>query len=81
MLAASGDGADLVDEQGRRSHAAKWPPRPGSFQYTMLVKRRRAWRREGRGISLGKMLHPAGTVMVSLVAVVNHSVTWAMLCQ
>src|SRR5579863_5345420 len=47
----------------------------------MLVKRRSAWRREGRGTSLGKMLHPAGTVTVSLAAVVNHSVTWAMLSQ
>jgi hypothetical protein len=63
------------------SHAAKWPPRSGSFQYTMLAKRRWAWRREGRGTSLGKMLHPAGTVMVSRVAVVNHSVTWVMLYQ
>ena len=63
------------------SHAAKWPPRSGSFQYTMLVKRRWAQRREGRGTSLGKMLHPAATAMVSPVAVVNQSVTWAMLSQ
>jgi hypothetical protein len=27
------------------------------------------------------MLHPAGTVTTSLVAVVNQSVTWAMLSQ
>src|ERR1700722_1246468 len=45
----------------------------------MLVKRRSAWRREGRGTSLGKTLHAAGTVTASLAAVVNHSVTWAML--
>lgn len=47
----------------------------------MLVKRRCAQRREGRGTSLGKTLHPAGTAIVSLVAAVNHSVTWAMLSQ
>ena len=40
-----------------------------------------AQRREGRGTSFGKMLHPAGTVIVSPAAVVNHSVTWAMLSQ
>ena len=57
------------------SQAAKWPPRPGWFQCTMLVKRRWAQRREGRGTSLGKILHPAGTVMLSLAAVVNQSVT------
>ena len=45
----------------------------------MLAKRRWAQRREGRGTSLGKMLQPAGTVMMSLAAVVNHLVTWAML--
>src|SRR5215472_16491152 len=47
----------------------------------MLVKRRWACLRDGRGTSLGKMLHPAGTVMVSLAAVVNQPVTWAMLSQ
>src|ERR1700722_20284750 len=47
----------------------------------MLVKRGSAWRGGGRGASLGKTLHAAGTVTASLAAVVNHSVTWAMLCQ
>jgi hypothetical protein len=41
----------------------------------MLVKRRSAWRREGRGTSSGKMLHPAGTVTASLAAAVNQPVT------
>ena len=44
------------------SQAAKCPPRAGWFQYTVLVKRRSAQRRDGRGTSLGKTLHPAGTV-------------------
>jgi hypothetical protein len=35
----------------------------------------------GPGHFLRDTLHPAGTVMVSLVATVNHSVTWAMLSQ
>ena len=30
---------------------------------------------------MGKTLRPAGTVMMSLAAVVNHWVTWAMLSQ
>ena len=47
----------------------------------MVANRRCAQRREGRGTSFGKTLHPAGTVMVSLAATVNHSVTWAMLSQ
>src|SRR5262249_32030651 len=70
----------LVNRAGG-PRAAKWPPRAGWFQCTMLAKRRCAQRREGRGTSLGKMLHPAGTVTVSLAAVVNQPVTWAMLSQ
>src|SRR5215475_2768799 len=47
----------------------------------MLANRRSAHRREGRGTSFGKMLPAVGTVMTSPAAVVNHSVTWAMLSQ
>jgi hypothetical protein len=35
----------------------------------------------GPGHLLGEDAAPAGTVTVSLAALVNHLVTWAMLCQ
>src|SRR5215469_10478779 len=47
----------------------------------MFAKRRSAHRREIRGTSPGKTLHPAGTVTLSPAAVVNQAVTWAMLSQ
>ena len=40
------------------SQAPKCPPRSGSPQCTMLVKRCSARRREGRGTSRGKTVHP-----------------------
>jgi hypothetical protein len=45
----------------------------------MVTKRRAAQRREGRGTSFGSTLHPVGTSMTSLVAVVGHWLTSAML--
>src|SRR5689334_8165630 len=62
------------------SKAAKWPPRSGSLQYRMSVKRRSAQRREGRGVSL-KTGAPNGVSTVSVCAPVNQSLTVAKLSQ
>ena len=47
------------------SKAAKWPPLSNSFQWTSLVNRFSAHRREPRKTSLGKTLHPTGMPMGS----------------
>ena len=63
------------------SKAAKWPPRSSSFQCRMSVKRLAAHRREGRGFSLGKIEHPAGTVTTSVVAPAKRRWTCLKLSQ
>jgi len=63
------------------SNAAKCPPRSGSFQYRMSVKRRRAQRREGRWSSFGKTEQPTGTETVSLTVPEIHSLTCRILSQ
>lgn len=55
--------------------------RSSSFQYRMSVKRRSAQRRDGRGVSRGKIEQPVGTVMVSTVDSANQLDTSAKLSQ
>ena len=47
----------------------------------MPVYRRAAQRRDGRGMSAGKMEQPVGTSTVSPTASVNQADTWAKLSQ
>ncbi len=63
------------------SNAAKWPPRSGSPQYRMSVKRFSAHRRDGRCSSRGNTEHPVGTSTVPPPVPAIHSLTCLMLSQ
>ena len=81
VVAASGDGADFVNEEGgffpRGEVAAAVRSVPVHDVGELALGLAAGWPR----YFPGEALHPAGTVMTSWVALVNQSVTCAMLSQ